>query len=65
VVTALLALYLNIFVLIVQLFQKVPTLKALAPNQSEPPFQIAQLATLALFIVITVLAVRRFRPNIS
>jgi hypothetical protein len=65
VVTALLALYLNVFVLIVQLFQKVPTLKALAPNQSEPPFQIAQLATLALFIVITVLAVRRFRPNIS
>jgi hypothetical protein len=62
VVTALLALYLNVFVLIVQLFQKVPTLKALAPTQSEPPFQIAQLVTLTLFVVLTILAVRRFRP---
>jgi hypothetical protein len=63
VVTALLSLYLNVFVLIVQLFQKVPALKALAPTQSEPPFQIAQLVTLALFVVLTVLAVRRFRPQ--
>jgi hypothetical protein len=62
VVTALLSLYLNVFVLIVQLFQKVPELKALAPTQSEPPFQIAQLVTLALFVVLTILAVRRFRP---
>ena len=63
VVTALLALYFNVFVLIVQLFQKVPTLKALAPTQSEPPFQIAQLVTLVLFVVLTILAVRRFRPR--
>jgi hypothetical protein len=63
VVTALLALYFNVFVLIVQLFQKVPTLKALAPTQSEPPFQIAQLVTLVLFVVLTILAVRRFRPG--
>src|SRR5215212_5845801 len=43
VVTAMLALYLNVFVLIVQLFQKVPALKALAPTQSEAPFAVAQL----------------------
>jgi hypothetical protein len=64
VVTAMIALYLNVFVLIVQLFQKVPALKALAPTQSEPPFQIAQLVTLALFVVLTILAVRRFRPEV-
>ena len=63
VVTALLALYFNVFVLIVQLFQKVPRLKALAPTQSEPPFQIAQIVTLVLFVVLTILAVRRFRQG--
>jgi hypothetical protein len=64
VVTAMIALYLNVFVLIVQLFQKVPALKALAPTQSEPPFQIGQLVTLALFVVLAILAVRRFRPEV-
>jgi hypothetical protein len=63
VVAALLTLYLNVFVLIVQLFQKVPGLKALAPTQSEPPFQIAQLMTLVLFVVLTIFAVRRFKPR--
>ena len=48
--------------LIVQLFQKVPALKALAPTQSEPPFQIVQGAALVLFIVLAILAVRKFRP---
>ena len=42
VVSAAVALYLNVFVLIVQLFQKVPALKALAPTQSEPPFLLTQ-----------------------
>jgi hypothetical protein len=65
VVTAMIALYLNVFVLIVQLFQKVPALKALAPTQSEPPFQITQLVSLVLFIVLTILAVRRFRPGMQ
>jgi hypothetical protein len=46
VVTAMVALYLNCFVLIVQLFQKVPALKALAPTQSEPPFLVAQIGVL-------------------
>lgn len=62
VVTAMLALYLNVFVLIVQLFQKVPALKALAPTQSEPPFQVTQLAALVVFVVLTILAAIRFRP---
>src|SRR5262249_22301790 len=62
VVTALLALYLNCFVAVVQAFQKLPFLQPLAPTQSEPPFLIAQLAVLALFIVLGVLAVRRFHP---
>ena len=61
VVTAALALYLNTFVLVVQLFEKVPALRALAPTQKEPPFMVAQLAVLALFIFLTVLSVKRFR----
>jgi hypothetical protein len=61
VVTAMLAQYLNVFVLVVQLFQKVPALKALAPTQSEPPFAITQLVVLAIFVLLTVLAVIKFR----
>jgi hypothetical protein len=61
VVTAMLAVYLNVFVLIVQLFQKVPALKALAPTQSEPPFQVTQTIALALFVVLTIFAVIKFR----
>jgi len=62
-VTAMLALYLNVFVLIVQLFQKVPALKALAPTQTESPFLVAQLGLLVIFVVLTVLAAIRFRPG--
>ena len=61
VISAALALYFNFFVLIVQSFEKVPALNALAPTQSEAPFKIGQLLALALFIVLTVLAFRRFR----
>jgi hypothetical protein len=61
VVTALIALYLNVFVAVVQAFLKVPALTALAPTQSEPPFAIAQLVVLALFVALTVVAARRFR----
>ncbi|HEX3985340.1 MAG TPA: hypothetical protein VHX13_01925 [Acidobacteriaceae bacterium] len=60
--TAILAQYLNFFVLIVQSFEKVPALHALAPTQKEAPFKIVQLATLVLFVVLAVLALRRFRP---
>jgi len=61
VVTAMVALCLNVFVLIVQLFQKVPALKALAPTQSEPPFLVTQLFALALFVVLTIVASIKFR----
>jgi hypothetical protein len=63
IVSALIALYLNVFVGVVQAFQKVPALQALAPTQTEPPFQVAQLVVLALFILLTVLAVIRFRDQ--
>jgi len=62
VVTAVLALYLNVFVGVVQAFRKVPLLQALAPTQSEPPFLVAQLGVLILFVVLGFLAVRRFHP---
>jgi hypothetical protein len=61
VVTASIALYFNCFVLVVQLFEKVPALHALAPTQKEPPFAVAQLLLLVLFVVVTVMAVKRFR----
>jgi len=61
VVSALVALYLNVFVLIAQLFQKVPQLKALAPTQSEPPFAVTQLGVLVLFVLLGIVATIRFR----
>lgn len=61
VVTAIAALYLNVFVLVVQLFVRVPALNALAPTQSEPPFAIAQLLVLVGFVALGIAAVRRFR----
>ena len=57
----MISLYLNVFVLVVQLFQKVPALKALAPTQSEPPFAVTQLVVLALFVLLTIVAVIKFR----
>jgi len=61
VVSAVIALYLNVFVLIAQLFDKVPALKAIAPTQTEAPFKVAQLATLLLFIVLGVFGAKGFR----
>lgn len=61
VIAAMISLYFNMFVLIVQSFLKIPALHACAPNGNEPPFAAAQLALLVAFIVLTVLAVRRFR----
>jgi hypothetical protein len=62
-VGSVLALYLNVFVLIVQLFRKVPVLNVLAPTQSEPPFFIAQALVLCLFVVIGLVATKRFRND--
>jgi hypothetical protein len=60
---AVAALYLNVFVAVVQSFMKLPFLQALAPTQSEPPFLVAQLVVLVAFIALGVLAAIKFRPN--
>jgi predicted neutral ceramidase superfamily lipid hydrolase len=64
VITASIALYLNVFVLVAQSFMKVPALNALAPTQKEPPFLIAQLVVMFIFIGLTTLAVKRFRSDL-
>ena len=61
VVCAAVAHYLNVFVGVVQAFEKVPALSALAPRQTEPPFLITQLLVLVLFIGLTIVAAKRFR----
>lgn len=61
VIGSVLALWLNVFVLVAQLFAKVPPLHALAPTQTEPPFGIAQLIVLGIFIALGLRAVRRAR----
>ena len=60
VVGAAMALYLNVFVAVVQAFLKVPALKAWAPTQKEPPFLVAQLAVLLIFVGLTIVATKRF-----
>ena len=60
VVTAVFALYLNVFVLVVQMFQKIPSLNLLAPTQKERPFQLAQGAVLVVFVAWGILAGLRF-----
>jgi hypothetical protein len=61
VVSALIALYLNVFVLVVQSFMKVPAVHALAPTQKEPPFLVVQVTVMAIFVVLGVFAVKKFR----
>jgi len=61
-VTATAALYFNCFVAVAQAFQKIAPLQALAPTQSEPPFLIAEIVVLAIFIVLGYLAVKKFHP---
>jgi hypothetical protein len=63
VVSAVVALYFNVFVLIVQLFSKVPALKALAPTQTEAPFKFTQLVVLVLFLAIGAAAAIRLRAE--
>ena len=64
VVTAVISLYLNVFVFVVQAFQKLPFLQLFSPTQSEPPFVVAQLLVLALFAGLGFLSVRRFHPAV-
>jgi hypothetical protein len=61
VIGAVICLYFNLFVLVVQLFEKVPALHAIAPTQTEPPFKITQLVVLLIFVVLAIAATIRFR----
>jgi hypothetical protein len=60
VISSAIALYFNVFVLVVQAFEKVPALRALAPTHSEPPFQATQLIVLAVFVIVTSFAMVKF-----
>jgi hypothetical protein len=64
VVTAMVSLYLNVFVLVIQSFLKIGPLHALAPSvpPSEPPFAVAQGIVLVFFVIVVIGAIRRFRP---
>jgi hypothetical protein len=64
VVGSVLVLYLNFFILIVQLFRRIPSLIVAAPKQTEPPFVLTQLLVLALFAWLGFAAFRRFRPQV-
>jgi hypothetical protein len=63
IATAMLALYFNVFVAVVQAFQKLPLLQPLAPTGTEPPFVIAQALVLVAFALFTLLALKRFYPS--
>jgi hypothetical protein len=63
VISAVVALYFNVFVLVAQLFLKVPSLHALAPKGSEPPFTVTQLVVMALFVVLGIAAAKGFREQ--
>jgi hypothetical protein len=64
VVTALLSLYFNVFVLVIQSFLKVPALTALAPGNppSGPVFAVVQGIVLVFFVIMIIGALRRYRP---
>jgi hypothetical protein len=61
VITAVLALYLNVFVLVAQIFMKVPAAHELAPTGKEPPFLVVQLIVMAIFFLLGISAVKKFR----
>jgi hypothetical protein len=63
VVTAVVALYFNVFVGVMQSFEKIPALNAIAPTQTEQPFKLTQLSVLALFLFLGFVAAIRFRPE--
>src|SRR5215472_10148375 len=63
VIGAVICLYFNLFVLVVQLFEKVPALQAIAPTETESPFKLVQLTVIVLTILLGIIAVVRFRPE--
>jgi hypothetical protein len=62
VLTAVLSQYLNVFVAVVQSFQKIPALHPLAPTGTEPPFIVAQVVVMAVFVLLAIIAIKRFHP---
>jgi hypothetical protein len=65
VVSSVLALYLNVFVLVAQIFMKVPAAHGLAPTGKEPPFLVVQLIVMAIFIVLGIFTVKKFREPVA
>jgi hypothetical protein len=65
VIGVVICLYFNLFILVVQLFEKVPALHTMAPTQTESPFKLTQLIVLAAFILLGIVAVIRFLPEPS
>src|SRR6267378_3368434 len=63
VIGAVISLYFNVFVAVVQSFEKIPALDAMAPTQTEQPFKLTQLIVLSLFVVLAIVAAIRFRPE--
>jgi hypothetical protein len=63
VIGAVISLYFNVFVLVVQSFEKIPALHAMAPTQTEQPFKLTQLIVLVLFILLTISSVIKFHPE--
>jgi len=60
---AVICLYFNLFVLVVQGFEKIPSLHAMAPTQSEPPFKFTQLIVLLVSALLAIVAAIRFHPE--
>jgi len=63
VVGAVICLYFNLFVLVVQAFEKITALHALAPTQTEPPFKLTQLIVLLVSALLAIVATIRFHPE--
>jgi hypothetical protein len=63
VIGAVICLYFNLFVLVVQAFEKIPALLAVAPTQTEPPFKFTQLIVLLVSVLLAIVAAIRFHPE--
>jgi hypothetical protein len=63
VIGAVICLYFNLFVLVVQAFEKIPALHALASTQTEPPFKLTQLVVLLVSVLLAIVAAIRFHPE--
>jgi len=65
VLAAMVSLYFNVFVAVVQSFIRIPALHALAPTQSETPFAVAQLSVLIVFLALSIVALRKFKAGVA